>query len=147
MAGERLRVRHPHTPPHPELASGGQAYTSILALGSREGAHKGRGLANSPPAPAPPASNLDRLTVAGLQEGLVVRFDAEGHEGPCDDVPPVPARCYTLPALGNQGERRRVRSMLGTPTPGPPKRSSSQGREWTRTWLRRRPDARVRLGT
>lgn len=64
-------------------------------------------LANKSLAPALGAAHLDRLPVAGPQEALIVRFDAKGHEGSRGDVPPVPSRCYALPALGKQGERRR----------------------------------------
>lgn len=47
----------------------------------------------------PGTAHLDRLPIASPQEGLVVRFNAEGYEGPRGDIPPVPSRCHALPTL------------------------------------------------
>lgn len=79
--------------------------------------------AHGPPVRAP-LPHLDRLSVAGPQQALVICLNAEGHEGSGGDVPPVPTRCHALSALEKQGERRQVRSMLGTLTPGSMKRRS-----------------------
>lgn len=62
----------------------------------------GRGGGFLPPPAPTPATHLDRLSVAGPQEALVVRFDTEGHEGPRSDVPPIPTRSHALPSLRKQ---------------------------------------------
>lgn len=117
----RQGLEYPTPPPNAQASSD-----------FRTGLRKYR-TAECPPAPAPLVTHLDWLSIAGPQEAVIICFNAKGHEWTRGDVPPIPARCDTLSVLGKKGEKRQVRSMLETPVPVSPKRTTGQGREWTRT--------------